>query len=130
MTRTLQHRFELGAAALLYLTFAVSLVADWLLGQGYFAPHKSTSQYLMLYGAMPLLLVIYYCIGKGMRGAKTTFLTLYAFVLLDFMTGGLLPAHYDTRPKLVNLVVQHGLQVVASVLILVSLRKDLPTKLA
>ncbi|MDO7875508.1 hypothetical protein Q5H93_12260 [Hymenobacter sp. ASUV-10] len=44
MTRPLQRRLELSAAALLYLTFAVSLVADWLLGQGYFAPHKSTSE--------------------------------------------------------------------------------------
>lgn len=122
MTATQQHRFEFWAAALLYLTFAVSVVTDFLLGRGYFAPHKSMGDYSTLYLATPLLLVVYYFIGKGLRGAKTLFLVLYAFVLFHLMSDGLPPASYDTPLELGSLLVQHGLQVAACLLLLLSLR--------
>lgn len=122
MTTTQQHRYEVWASNMLYLTFAVSVVADFLLRRGYFAPHKSTGQYLMLYLASPFLLYVYYKIRQGVKGAKTLFLTLYAFVLFQLLNGGLSPASYDTPLEAINLLVQHGLQVGASLLLLLSLR--------
>jgi hypothetical protein len=119
MTTAQQHRYEVWASELLYLTFTVSFLADFVLGQGYFAAHKN---YLLLFGANPLLLFIYYKIRKGIKGAKTLFLTLYAFVLLQLLRGGLSPASYDTPLKLANLLVRHGLQLGACLLLLLSLR--------
>lgn len=127
MTATQQHRFEVWASNLLYLTFAVSVVADYLLGHGYFAPHKSTAQYLTLYAATPLLLWVYYKIRQGVKGAKTLFLTLYAFVLFHLMSDGLPPTSYDTPLEVASLLVQHGLQVCACLLLLVSLRQPTDT---
>jgi hypothetical protein len=121
MTATQQRSCEVWASNLLYLTFAVSVVADFLLGRGYFAPHKSTGQYLMLYGATPLLLYVYYKIRQGLKGAKTFFLTVYAFVLLQLLSGGLPPTSYDTPLEAANLLVQHGLQIGACLLMLLSL---------
>lgn len=54
----------------------MSVVANFMLHCGYFAAHKSTGQYLMLYGVSPLLLFAYYKIRQGIKGAKTLFLTL------------------------------------------------------
>jgi hypothetical protein len=121
MTATQQRSCEVWASNLLYLTFGVSVVADFLLNRGYFAPHKTTGQYLMLYGANPLLLFVYYKIREGLKGAKTFFLTLYAFVLLQLLNGGQPPASYDTPLELASLLVQHGLQIGACLLMLFSL---------
>ena len=76
MENTRKHTYEVWASNLLYLTFAVSVVANFMLHCGYFAAHKSTGQYLMLYGVSPLLLFAYYKIRQGIKGAKTLFLTL------------------------------------------------------
>jgi hypothetical protein len=121
MTPAQQHRYEVWASELLYATFTVSFIADFILGCGYFAPHKSMAQYFMLFGANPLLLFIYYKIRQGVKGAKTLFLTLYAFVLLQLMSEGLSPTSYDTPLEAANLLVQHGLQVGACVLLLLSM---------
>ena len=123
VTAIQQHRCEVWASNLLFLTFAVSLVADYRLGCGYFAAHKSQAAYGMLYLGNPILLATYYYIRRGLRGAKTLFLTLYAFVLFNLMTGGLSPTSYDTPFELGNLLVQHGLQVAACLLLLASLRE-------
>jgi hypothetical protein len=122
MTTTQQHRYEVWASELLYLTSTVSFFADFILDQGYFAAHKSVGQYILLFGANPLLLFVYYKIRQGAKGAKTLFLTLYAFVLLQLLRGGLSPTSYDTPLKLANLLVQHGLQLGACLLLLLSLR--------
>jgi hypothetical protein len=122
MTTTQQHRYEVWASDLLFLTFTVSFIADFLLGCGYFALHKSTGQYFLLFGVNPFLLFVYYKIRQGVKGAKTLLLTLYAFVLLQLLSGGLPPTSYDTPLELGNLLVQHGLQVGACLLLLLSLR--------
>jgi hypothetical protein len=122
MTTTQQHRYEVWASELLYLTFTVSFIIDFILGCGYFAPHKSPGQYFLLFGVNPLLLFVYYKIRQGVKGAKTLFMTLYAFVLLQLLSGGLSPASYDTPLEAGNLLVQHGLQVGACLLLLLSLR--------
>jgi hypothetical protein len=88
----------------------------------FFAPHKSPGQYLLLFGANPLLLFVYYKIRQGVKGAKTLILTLYAFVLLQLLSGGLAPTSYDTALETSNLLVQHGLQVGSCLLLLLSLR--------
>ena len=116
---------------MLYLTFAVSVVADFLLSRGYFSLHKSTKDYVMLYAITPFLLWVYYQIRKGVRGAKTLFLVLYAFVLVQLMSDGLHPASYDTPLEITNLLVQHGLQIGACLLMLLSLQTptDAPAKI-
>ena len=113
MTTAQQRRYEVWASDLLFLTFTVSFVADFVLRCGYFAPHKSTGQYFLLF--------VYYKIRQGVKAAKTLFLTLYAFVLLQLLSGGLSPTSYDTPLELGNLLVQHGLQVGACLLLLLSL---------
>jgi hypothetical protein len=123
MTTNRQHCYEVWASSLLYLTFAVSLVSDFVLQCGYFAAQKSTGDYLTLYAATPFLLYVYYRIRQGTRGAKTLFLTLYAFVLYHLLSGGLPPTSYDAPLKLGSLVVQHALQVVACGFLMLSLRK-------
>lgn len=122
MTTTQQRHFEVWASNLLYLTFGVSLVADYLLGHGYFAPGKRQGQYFELYLAMPVLLVVYYYIRQGVRGAKTLFLVLFAFVLFHLHEGGLPPSDYDTEWEVFSLVLQYGLQLMACALLLLSLR--------
>jgi len=122
MTTTQQHRFEVWASMMLYLTFGVSVVADFLLARGYFAPSHSPKGYFMLYLANPFLLYVYYQIRKGVAGAKKLFLVLYAFVLLELLQGGLALASYDTPLEATNLLVQHGLQVAACLLLLLSMQ--------
>lgn len=122
MTSTQQHRCEAWASNLLYLTFLVSLVTDYVLGRGYFAPHKSQGQYLELYLATPLLLLVYYYIRQGLRGAKVFFLVTYAFVLFHLFSEGVSPSAYDTELEAFSLLTQHGLQIMACLLILLSLR--------
>ena len=127
MTTAQQHRYEVWASTLLYLTFLISVVADFLLSRGYFAPHKTIAQYLTLYAVTPFLLFVYYKIRQGIKGAKTLFLTLYAFVLFQFISDGLSPTAYDTPLEATNLLLQHGLQICACVLLLLSLHKPADT---
>jgi hypothetical protein len=122
MTITQQHRFEVWASTMLYLTFSVSLVVDFLLACGYFASSHSPKGYFTLYVANPFLLYLYYQIRKGVSGAKKLFLVLYALVLLELLQGGLALASYDTPLEVANLLVQHGLQVGACLLLLLSMR--------
>lgn len=123
MNSTQQHKYEVWASAALYLTFSISLITDLTLRRGYFAAHKSTGEYFTLYAVNPFLLYVYYQIRKGSRGAKTLFLTLYAFVLYHLLSGELTPGQYDTPFKLGSLVAQHLVQVTACVLLLLSLSK-------
>ncbi len=122
MTTTQQHSYEVWASTLLYSTFAVSLVTDFLLGCGYFAPHLSPWQMLML-GVTPLLLFVYYKIRQGNQGAKVFFLTLYGFVLLHILAGGVPAASYATPLAATSLLLQHGLQIGACALMLLSMQK-------
>jgi hypothetical protein len=69
---------------------------------------------------MPLLLVFYYYIHQGVRGAKTFFLVIYAFVLFHLPRDRISPRLYDKELEVFNLVMQHGLQLLACVLLLLS----------
>ena len=66
---------------------------------------------------------------RSARGAKTLFLTLYAFVLYHMLSGDLPPSSYDAPLKLGSLVVQHALQVAACGLLLLSLQKPTDAEL-
>ena len=55
--------------------------------------------------------MLLYKIRQGVKGAKTLILTLYAFVLLHLLSGGLAPTSYNTSLEATNLLVQYGLQV-------------------
>jgi len=117
-----QHKYEVWASNLLYLTFVVSLVTDFILKCGYFAPHKSGSQLVMLYVITPFLLFVYYKIRQGVKGAKTLFLACYALVVFQIISDGLSPAAYDTELKAFSLAAQHTSQILACLFILLSLR--------
>jgi len=99
------------------------------LKHGYFAPHKSTPQYITLYVVTPFLLYVYYQIRKGLRGAKTLFLALYALLLFQLLNDGISSSSYNTSLKLGSLVVQHMLQGVACALLLLSLRTPTETSI-
>ncbi len=122
-TAAQQHRYEVWASTLLYLTFAISTLVGLFSALGYFPRHQSTASYLVMYTAAPPLLVVYYYIRKGARVAKILFLALYAFVLLQLLRSGLPPTSYAaTPPEVAHLLVQHVLQVGACALLLLSLR--------
>lgn len=123
MTAAQQHRYEAGAARLLYLAFAISLVGDGVFRGGYFAAHPTPRDYFLLYVANPFLLYLYYQIQKGVAGAKQLVLALYALVLLELAHGELASSSYDTPLELASLLVQYGLQLGACLLMLLSLRK-------
>lgn len=127
MTITKQYRYEAWAATLLYLTFIISVVADYILSRGYFAPHKSTKEYVMLYAIMPSLLWIYKQIHKGIRWAKILFLFLYVFVLVYLIKSGLVSISHGKPLEFANLIIQHWAQIMACLLLLLSLQK--PTNL-
>lgn len=117
-----QHKYEVWASNLLYLTSAISIVTDYVLKDGCFAPHKSLWQYLLLYGANLFLLFVYYKIRQGLKGAKTFFLVCYAFVVFHILSDGISPSTYDTELKAFSLAAQHTSQILACLFILLSLR--------
>lgn len=125
-----QHKYEVWASNLLYLTFTISLITDFVLEYGYFAPHKSMGQYLILYGVNPLLLFVYYKIRQGLKSAKTFFLVCYAFVIFHIFSDGVDASSYDTELKTFSLVAQHTSQILACLFMLLSLRPTTsqPTK--
>jgi len=123
MTAAQQHRYEVWASSMLYFAFAVSLVGDIVFRGGYFAAHATPRDYFLLYVANPFLLCLYYQIWKGMASAKKIFLFLYVLVLLELAHGELASSSYDTPPEVASLVVQHGLQLGACLLVLLSLQK-------
>jgi len=102
MTAAQQHRYEAGAARLLYLAFAISLVGDGVFRCGYFAAHPTPRDYFLLYVANPFLLYLYYQIQKGVAGVKQLVLGLYTLFLLE-----LAHASYDTPLEFTSLLYRH-----------------------
>jgi hypothetical protein len=123
MTAAQQHRYEAWASSTLYFAFAVSLVRDIVFRGGYFAAHATPRDYFLLYVANPFLLYLYYQIRRGVASAKKISLFLYALFLLEIAHGELASSSYDTSLEVASLVVQHGLQLGACLLMLLSLQK-------
>ncbi|OGX91268.1 hypothetical protein [Hymenobacter coccineus] len=128
LTAAQQHRYEVWASNLLFLTFAISTAVGLLVALGYLPRHRGPAQYgyLSMYTAAPPLLVVYYYIRRGARVAKILFLLLYAFVLLQIISGWRPLTSYATPAGIVHLLAQQGLQIGACVLLFLSFRT--PTK--
>lgn len=121
---TQQHRYEIWASNLLFLTCAISTAVGLLTARGYLPRHRGPAQYgyLSMYTTAPPLLVVYYYVRRGASVAKILFLLLYAFILLQIISGWRPLIAYATPAGIVHLLVQQGLQIGACVLLFLSFR--------
>jgi hypothetical protein len=130
METSQQHRQEIWASNALYLSFAASLVTQYLVQSGYFATQKSVADILWLYAVNPIMLWVYYLIREGVYKAKTLYLALYGLVALQLcavavlgvVTDGLAGSEREMTLKIIGLVAEQSLKIGACVLILKSMR--------
>ena len=116
-----QYRYDKQASYLLFFAFGSSVVFNYFLKEGYFASGNNQKGYIILWVCTPLVLFIYYYIGKGHKGAKTTFLTLYGLVVITSLANyqGAIASQLTTSLKAINYVSQNVLQLLACVLMII-----------
>ena len=128
MTLT-QHRCNVLASALLVLGYVGSTFLNYFTHEGFFAPHLPPRTLLVLLAGTPLILGLYYLIGRGIRWAQALFVTLY---LLSVGATAWQDTHRFPVPalqggvELVNHWGQYMLHGTAAILILLSFFKSTP----
>ena len=128
MTLT-RHGCNVFASALLFLGYGYSTVLNFFTREGFFAPHLPPRTLLVLLASLPVVLGLYYLIGRGNRWAQALFVTLY---LLSLGVAAWQDTHRFPVPafrgelQLVNQWGQHLLHGAAVVLILLSFFKREP----
>jgi hypothetical protein len=128
MTLT-RHRCNVLASALLVLGYVGSTFLNYFTHEGFFAPHLPPRTLLVLLAATPLILGLYYLIGRGIRWAQALFVTLY--LLSEGVTAWQdthrfpVPA-FQGGVELVNHWGQYVLHGTAVILILLSFFKSAP----
>lgn len=130
MESTQPSKYDRWASNALFLAFGLSVVTNFFLKRGYFASDQHTKDYVTLYLITPLLLVVYYYIRKGLRGAKLFFLAVYGVLLFELITKGIGAVMASTPLLMFDFISQHILQATASIFIIVSFLRANNTKLA
>jgi hypothetical protein len=124
-----RHRCNVLASALLVLGYVGSTFLNYFTHEGFFAPHLPPRTLLVLLAATPLVLGLYYLIGRGIRWAQAQFVTLY---LLSVGVTAWQDTHRFPVPafqggvELVNQWGQYVLHGIAVILILLSFFKSAP----
>ena len=80
MTLT-RHGCNVIASALLFLGYVGSSVMNFFTHEGFFAPHLPPRTLLVLLASLPLVLGLYYQIGRGKTWAQALFVALYLLSL-------------------------------------------------
>lgn len=115
-----RRKYDKLASYLLFLAFGLSVVFNYFLKEGYFAESSNWKGYVVLWVCTPLVLLLYYFIGKGRVGAKTVFLVLYGVVmatsLINYQHN--IDDQLTTPLKAMNYVSQNFLQISACILML------------
>jgi hypothetical protein len=129
MTLAQQHRYERLAAKLIFIVNIAALtIGNYLTKQGFWAAHmpRTTIWALVLY--LPWLFWVAYCISRGRRWAKITYLVLTVlgllFVILDYKR--MAPKLFFSTASIINFCTQQVLYLGIGWLILLSLRKPTP----
>ena len=124
-----QHKYDKLASYLLFLAFGLSVVFNYFLKEGYFINNNNQKGYIILWVFTPIVLLIYYYIGKGHKGAKTTFLALYGLVVITSLANyqGAIASQLTMPLKAINYVSQNVLQLLACALMIVGFRSNQST---
>ncbi|MDO7846809.1 hypothetical protein Q5H92_10610 [Hymenobacter sp. M29] len=80
MTLT-RHGCNVLASALLFLGYGYSTFLNYFTREGFFAPHLPPRTLLVLLASVPVVLGLYYLIGRGKRWAQALFVALYLLSL-------------------------------------------------
>jgi hypothetical protein len=129
MTLT-RHSCNVLASALLFLGYIGSILLNSFTHEGFFAPHLPPRTLIVLLASTPLVLGLYYLIGRGKQWAQVLFVTLY---LLSLGITAWQDTHHFPVPafqgklQLVNHWGQYLLHGAAVVLIVLSFFKREPT---
>jgi hypothetical protein len=125
-----QTKYDIWATNALFFAFGLSIVMNYVTKKGFFASPMTTSTLVGLIIGNGLMLGLFYYIRKGLKGAKTSFLIIYALVVLKIVSGDWIAKSCDTPLNTFDFISQHTLQVAASILLIISLIKTRNTELA
>ena len=127
MTLAQQHRYETLASKLIFIAFVVFTIVNYFTKQGFWAVNPAPTRTTLVLSALvyPWFLWLTYCVGKGRRWAKMTYLLLTSsgilFTILDYKR--LAPKLFFSPAATSSYFTQQVVYLGISILILLSLRK-------
>ena len=129
MTLAQQHRYETLAAWLIFIVnLAVLTVGNYITKQGFWAAHVSRTLVVVSVLVNSWLFWVAYCIGRGRRWAKITYLVLTVLgiliIVLDYKR--MAPKFLFSTASIISFYTQQVLYLGTCWLIILSLRKPTP----
>ncbi|MGI4762332.1 MAG: hypothetical protein ACRYF0_16600 [Janthinobacterium lividum] len=126
MTLAQQHRYEMLATKLIFISnLAVITIGNYLTKQGFWAADLSHTTIWVAVLFYPWFFWVAYCIGKGRRWAKITYIVLTVlgllFTMLDYKR--MAPKLFFSTASTSSFFMQQVLYIGICGLILLSLRK-------